>query len=258
MYQEYSGLGAGAPATGAAIGSVVPGVGSAIGAAVGAVAGLLSGKAHYSPWGFLYDDYPQHIYQNEVQIRNLKNAIAHLQGQPEVPLPPMYSKTGGAQYQASMQDIVPKYVPGSESQIAAYSRTLNEPGGAYEQTVQIQLGLIPQLTQQLNSLQGTTLVASGIPIAGSATVGVQPQAMVLAPAPTTASLVQVPQASYSPSPFVSPTAPLQTQSAGMLDFSQLGGITPYLIGGAALLIILMNQKGQSATRTRTVYRRRRR
>jgi hypothetical protein len=239
---------------GAAVGSAVPGIGTAIGGAVGAVAGLLSGKVHHSPWGFLYDDYPQNIYQNEVQIRQAKNAIAHLQGQPEVPMPPMYSKTGGAQYQASMQDIVPKYVPGSEQQIASYSRTLNEPGGAYERTVQIQLGLIPQLQAQMRALQGSSIIASGIPIAGSATMPPQPQLMFQAPIPTTASTFQIPQSSYQPSPF-SPSPSPQYAGAGMMDTSALGGYAPYIIGAIGLAVILLNQRQSPAPRRSRMPRR---
>lgn len=239
-------------ATGAAVGTAaLPGIGTAVGAVVGAVAGLLGPKQHLSPWGFLYDDYPQHIYENEVQIRQLKNALAQIQGSPVVPMPPMYQKTGGAQYQASMQDIVPKYVPGSEAQIAAYSRTLNEPGGAYERTVQIQLGMIPQLQAQLQGLQQSTLRASGIPLAGSATAPsnlIQPGL-----APTAASTYQIPQMEYQPSPF-SP-APAY-QSAGMMDMSSLGGMAPYILGGVALLIVLMSQRQTANAPARRRTRRR--
>jgi hypothetical protein len=132
-------------ATGASIGSaIVPGIGTVIGAAVGAVIGaavkLFGAKEHNSPWGFLYDDYPLKIYEAEVLVRQAFG----------MEMPPMAVRTGGTQYQASMQDIVPRYVPGSEQQIAAYDRRLNEPGGAYEVTYGKQLDLLRQIQSYIS------------------------------------------------------------------------------------------------------------
>lgn len=214
-------------AQGAAAGSAAGPYGAAIGAAIGAAASLLQGKQHYSPWGFLYDDYPQHIWQNESTIVSLENQLNQLTGKPQIPAPPMYSKTGGAQYQASMQAIVPKYVPGSEQQIANYDRTLNESGGAYEQTVAAQLAIIPQLQQELAQLKG-----GSIPASPAVTIG-QPLVAPYSSAPVTIPQTVAPY-SYSLSPTPQTSAQPQQQTA-------LAGFgTPILLGimGLAALMVM--------------------
>jgi hypothetical protein len=247
-------------ASGASAGAAVGGPwGAAVGAVVGLTAGLVSGKAHYSPWNFLYDDYPQHIYENEITINGLRNAVARYTGAPQTPDPPMYSKKGGAQYQASMQAIVPKYVPGSESQIAAYDRKLNEAGGAYETTVKQQISLAPQLQAQLQNLQATSQMLPTQPASGSATAplpygppGAQP---LTAP--------QTPyQGPYSPPPLLPQyqSGPTMTpgnypggapQLADMFGGS-MSGYMPYILGAIGLAAILLSQK--SGGTVRTVYR----
>jgi hypothetical protein len=178
-------------------------------AATGAT--MFGGKEHRSPWGFLYDEYPRKIYEAEA-------AIAQATGQPLPPDPGGgATPAGGPQYQASMLAIVPRYVPGSESQIAAYDRRLNEPNGAYEVTYTKQLGV-------LQSLAGGT------------------------PQPTPAQTMPArPVYSSIPSVQVTPAVPLtaaQRRAAGlpMMQASMLPDLGPYgpmiLIGGAALVLIL--------------------
>lgn len=253
-------------AAGASVGTAIfPGVGTAIGALLGMGVGLFSGKAHYSPWNFLYDDYPQHIYEAENAIVSLRNALARYTGAQQVSPPPMYSKTGGAQYQASMQAIVPQYVPGSQSQIAAYDRKLNEPGGAYESTVKQQLALIPQLQQALQSAQSSGApLAPSYPAPGSATsvapYGGPGPALLTAPPlmpqllPGPSMLPYTPAQSIAPAGYsLSPTynAPGATGVVTADMFSAMGPYMPYILGGVGLLVILMQGKGGG---TKSVYR----
>jgi hypothetical protein len=253
-------------ASGASIGTAIfPGVGTAIGALLGMGVGLFSGKAHYSPWNFLYDDYPQHIYEAENAIVSLKNALARYTGQPQLPAPPMYSKTGGPQYQASMQAIVPQYVPGSQAAIAKYDRKLNEAGGAYENTLKQQLAIIPQLQQALQSAQssGAPIVPS-VPASGSATAPApyggpgSPQLIAppgmpqLTPGPSMLPYTMGPQnispgAGYSLSPTYNAPAGIVTSDM----FGSMGPYMPYILGGVGLLVMLMQGQGGG---TRTVYR----
>lgn len=248
-------------ASGASIGtSIFPGVGTAVGALVGAAAGLLGPKAHYSPWNFLYDDYPQHIYELQTQVVALQNAINRLTGDAQLPAPPMYSKTGGSQYQASMQAIVPQYVPGSEGKISSYDRTLNESGGAYEITVQKQLALIPQLQNTLQTLQARGVqpapasVQSGSPTASPAGSYYSPAGTLLPPGynPTYPTNYQSPSImpQLQPGPSMVPsnisiTTPGQMQ-AGMLPSFNLQDALPYILGGVGLFVILMTQGKQSS------------
>jgi len=247
-------------ASGASAGTaIMPGIGTAIGALIGGAAGLFSGKAHYSPWNFLYDDYPQHIYDNEIQLNGIRNAIAAYTGAAQTPDPPMYSKKGGPQYQASMLAIVPKYVPGSESLIAAYDRKLNEAGGAYENTVKAQIAAFPQLQNQLQNLQ-----ASGRPLAPPVAPGsptspqaiYQPQPYQMAPAP-----IQ-PVTPYNPYAQPVPISPgnISITSPGAAPmtadiFGGAGGYMPYLLGGLGLLAVFAFGADRNEARTRTVYRR---
>jgi hypothetical protein len=254
-------------ATGASIGTaIMPGIGTAIGALIGAGAGLISGKAHYSPWNFLYDDYPQHIYENEVIINGVRNAIARYTGAPQLPDPPMYQKKGGPQYQASMLAIVPKYSPGSETQIAAYDRRLNEAGGAYENTIKAQIALAPQLQNELQNWQqrGQPLPTSPQPASPTA---VAPYGGPY-PAPFQAPQTQPYSTSYQPPPLLpqyqpgptmlpSPNISITSPGGSAPQLSDMfggamSGYMPYVIGAVGLAFILMQQKG--GTQTRTVYR----
>lgn len=276
-------------ASGATIGTaILPGVGTAIGALLGAGVGLFSGKAHYSPWNFLYDDYPQHIYQNEADIIAIENQIAKYTGQAMQPLPPMYQKTGGPQYQASMQAIVPKYVPGSQGQIASYNRALNESGGAYETTVKMQLALYPQLQAQLQQLQTQPLPPPPPPTqtlapvqSGSATApapygGPAPTQLVApgsyapaTPFSTTATPYSAPtvmpqlQPGPSMQPYYPPAAAGSTISVSapgqapmqadvLSSLGGLQGMLPYIIGGIGLFVIMMQQSKGGGSHT--VYR----
>jgi hypothetical protein len=247
---------AAATTTGAAAGSIIPFVGTAAGAAIGSLVGsLVSGKAHYSPWNFLYDDYPQHIYENEAAIVTLKNAINSIiaPGSAVIPSPPMYSKTGGSQYQTSMQAIVPQYVPGSESQIANYNRALNESGGAYEKTFGMQLALIPQLQAQLQQVQGRAQQVQAQPIPGSATSPApvsQPLPQFFAPPvqqgpqyfqPQQPQQIFVPSAApaSAQAPNITITSPGQLPQMQPMQSDILSSpYMPYMIGGAALLLVL--------------------
>lgn len=248
----------------------IPVVGPILGptiAAIGSIVPMLSGKAHYSPWNFLYDDYPQHIWENERDIVALKNAINKIiaPGSPDIPTPPTYQKSGGQQYQASMQAIVPKYVPGSEQSIASYNRTLNEAGGAYEQTVAMQLQMIPQLQQQLQQASAQASQRQAAPAAAVPTVvpqpqpiyaqpaispslyqpavyqpTVQPQYNAPTPAPISASTMQVP-ASYG-APAITITQP--AQQAQQIVSSDMSKYLPFIIGGGVLLAVLALGKGK--------------
>lgn len=183
-------------------------------AATGAT--LFGGKEHRTPWGFLYDEYPRKIYEAEA-------AIAQATGQPLPPDPGGgATPAGGPQYQASMLAIVPKYAPGSESQIAAYDRRLNEPNGAYEVAYTKQLGVLQSL-------------AGGTP---------QPTPAQTMPA---RPVVSTPYGDI-PSVQVTPTVPLtaaQRRAAerqGIMQAGMIPDLGPYgpmiLIGGAALVLIL--------------------
>jgi hypothetical protein len=245
-------------ASGAAAGAAVGGPwGAAVGAVIGLTAGLLGGKAHYSPWNFLYDDYPQHIYENEITINGLRNAIARYTGAPQNPDPPIYSKKGGPQYQASMQAIVPKYVPGSESQIAAYDRRLNEAGGAYETTVKQQISLAPQLQAELQNMQQTRAMMPTQPASGSATApmpyGPPGAAPFVAPQGQTGSL-QPPQLSpqFMPGPTMTPGSYGPAPQMADMFGGSMTGYMPYILGAVGLAAILLGQK--SGGSTRTVYR----
>jgi hypothetical protein len=103
-------------------------------------ASLFADKPHYAPWGFLYDEYPRKIYEAEAVIRSQTG-----EPMPPDPDPGNPKPRGGPAYQVAMLAIVPRYVRGSESQIQAYDRRLNEPGGAYERTYQSQLDRLAQL-----------------------------------------------------------------------------------------------------------------
>ena len=247
-FAASAGGAAGGAAKGAAAGMVAGPWGAAVGAVIGAASSLMTKKPHLSPWGFPYDDYAQKIYENEITINALRNAIARYTGQPQTSDPPMYSKKGGTQYQASMQAIVPRYVPGSESQIAAYDRRLNEGGGAYEQTVQRQIALAPQLQQQLQVLQQTSQPLPIQPASGSATAplpygppGPQPfQAPQTAYSGGFSPPPLLPQ--YQPGPTMTPlpgggSAP---QLSDLFGGSMSGNI-PYILGAIGLAAILLTQ-----------------
>jgi hypothetical protein len=234
-------------AAGASIGtSILPGIGTAVGAAIGAVGGLLVGKKHYSPWGFLYDDYPKRIYANEVEIVNLKNAISALQGGPQLPKPPDplaggFDKT---RFIAAMLQIVPQYAPGSESQIKSFDRRGNEPGGSNEIAYGAQISLIPQLQQQLASLQTAAAIRGNVPSPGSATQPVQLQ--LQPPAPMSPATVQIPTAPQTQAyPYTAPPSSatdyvpaIRPQEAGMLPSFDTNSAAPYVIGGLALLFLI--------------------
>lgn len=252
---------------GAAAGSVIPGIGTAIGSLIGAGVGMLSGKAHYSPWNFLYDDYPQHIYENETSVVALKNALAKYTGQPQLPAPPMYSKKGGTQYQASMQAIVPQYVPGSEADIAAYNRRLNESGGAYEITMQKQLALIPELQAALQGYMqrgaplAPTPVSSGSPTAPAPYTGSTPQLYAPTGGPAQPYYPPPVMPQYQPGGTLQPsnisiTTPgggFAPQLSDMFGGGQLGQYMPYILGAVGLAVILFTQKS-GGSEVRTVYR----
>ncbi len=191
--------------------------------------GLFAGKVHYSPYGFLYDDYPQKIWEAE-------KAIAEGTGQP---IPPQFSKTGGAQYQASMLAIVPKYVPGSEQMIANYDRRLNEAGGAYEVTYGKQLDRLKKLVAG-QTVPPPALATAVIPAQSSSAavpIAAQPNLPAL-----TQDVFQTPgvapapgQPGYPPPPGARPIM----QASMFPDLSQIP--LPVILGAGALLLLLLVQ-----------------
>jgi len=173
--------------------------------------GLFSGKLHQSPWGFAYDDYPMKIWDAE-------RAIAEAMGRE---IPPMWARNGGEAYQASMQAIVPRYVPGSEQKIAAYDRTLNEAGGPYETTY----------AKQLETLR--VLMNKQTPPAPSAPLNYKPTQLPTAAKPA----VTTPGMEYG-FPDTIPVTPQQRLQAGMLPGFDMNSALPFIIGGGALMLIL--------------------
>lgn len=219
---------------------------TAISSLIGPVASLISGKKHYSPWGFLYDDYPMHIGENEQNIVALKNAINKIQGGPQITPPPQVNRNDWQQSLSVMKQIVPQYVAGQESALNSNSRTLNESGGGYEQTYARQAALIPQLQSQLQQLQMKQAATPAAP--ASATLPPLPSAplpQLMAPPAT----VYPAQAQYAPQP-ISITTAAPSQQADMMG--QLGPYLPYIIGGAALLLALLVGQSHNDNRGRKV------
>lgn len=205
------------------------------------IASLVSGKKHYSPWGFLYDDYPMHIGENEQNIVALKNAINKIQGGPQITPPPQVNRNDWQQSLSVMKTIVPQYVAGQESALNSNNRSLNESGGGYERTYAAQAALIPQLQSQLQQLQMRAAVAPPAP--ASATTPPPPSAplpQLVAPPPT----VYPSGAAYAPQP-ISITQP--TTQADMTGMGQLGPYLPYIVGGAALLLAVLVSSQHSDT-----------
>ncbi|MGH8742861.1 MAG: hypothetical protein ACREUY_01130 [Burkholderiales bacterium] len=169
---------------------------------------LISGKPHNSPWGFLYDEYPRRIYELEKIVRSYTGEEL-----PPDPDPGQAKPRGGPAYQASMLDIVPRYVPGSESQIASYDRRLNEAGGAYERTYQSQ-------QETIASFEGAR--AAPMPAqAPTAAVAVSPQTAI-------PSTVTVTPQRQLPRGF--PTVlPITQASMTMLPLLAIGGLALVLM-----------------------------
>jgi hypothetical protein len=201
---------------------------------------FFGGKVHYSPWNFLYDEYPRKIYEAEAVIRSIKGDA----------LPPDpgggASPPGSAEYQASMLNIVPRYVSGAEPLIAAYDRRLNEASGAYEKTYYAQLA-------ELARLQGQP-------------PPVMPSQSALAAKPASAQ-VAYPSAT-SPAPSAAPPSsyPLTDGYGNIVDArgkilkpavtqasmfpTEMGNIAPLVIGGAAILILILSQSGSSGGKSK--------
>lgn len=179
-------------------------------------ASLFGGKLHQAPWGFLYDEYPRKIYEAEAVIRGATG-----EAMPPDPDPGNPKPKGGPAYQAAMLDIVPRYVPGSESQIAAYDRRLNEPGGAYEKTYQGQL-------DRLGVMQGR----ASTPMPAQQATAARPVSAGVA-IPSTIPVTPRVRSPYD-------TTGTKFMQAGMIP--DLGPYGPMiLIGGAALVLILSMQ-----------------
>lgn len=215
---------------------------AAISAAVSAAsaansAGLFSGKIHTSPWGFVYDDYPLKIYEAEVAIKNLRDAINEARGLPPTPaLPPPPTRTGSAQYQTAMLAIVPKYAPGWEDEIAAYNRTLNETGGGYELTYGKQQEVLQQLIMEARALQATPAspVMGPAPLRPDLYSPASPVGGVVAPSPYTPRTALPPGVSPSPTPYIYGQQRPGMSAAGMFG---PGEFSPLLIGGLALAAV---------------------
>jgi hypothetical protein len=227
---------------------------------------LFGGKKHYSPWGFLYDDYPLHIGENEQTIVTLKNAIAQYTGAQQITPPPQVNRGDWQQSLSVMKQIVPQYISGQESALASNNRSLNESGGGYERTYAAQAALIPKLQAQYNQLQVTAKPAPGQPASGSpmapAPYGGPAPPSLIAPSfstPAYYSPALMPQLQpgstlqpYQTAPSnISITTPGQ-MTADMFGGATLQGMLPYIIGGIGLFAILMMQ-GRGGE-TRTVYR----
>lgn len=230
MYvQQNNGLGF--VATVAAIGTIL--------SAASTGAKLFGGKVHYSPWNFLYDEYPRKIFEAETVIRQAK-------GEPPAPDPGGGARpTGGAQYQASMQAIVPRYVPGSEPLIAAYDRRLNEAGGAYEKAYYAQLAELARLQGQAAPSMPAQSAQAAKPAKSSGSAMPSSVAPTLTPPsqyPLTDGYGNVVDASGRP------IQPAYSQ-AGMFG---TGNITPLMIGGAAIgLLLLLTQTNSGGNSSRT-------
>lgn len=199
---------------------------------------LFGGKLHYSPWNFLYDEYPRKIYEAEAALRSMR-------GESLPPDPGGGAKpTGGAEYQASMLDIVPRYVPGSEPLIASYDRKLNEANGAYEITY-------GKILQALQSAQGMSPSGPLVPAqhATSAKPASYPSSTAAAPKLTPPSQYGLTDGYGRPidqyGNLIDPRTgqPIQQQRASMLD--NMGDIAPYLIGAVGLIVILATQNKSS-------------
>lgn len=216
QYQDENQDGLGFIATAAAIVSM---------AATGAK--LFGGKAHYSPWNFLYDEYPRKIYEAEATIRTMTGE----------PLPPDpgggAAPPGGEAYQRSMLAIVPRYVPGSEPLIAKYDRTLNEKNGAYEVTYQKQLSSLATQQGQAAPAMPAQSASSARPVSASAAYAPAPSAVPPSQYPITDGYGRV----------IDPKTGRVVQGAQQASmFTGLDGIPiPLLIGGAALALILLMQ-----------------
>lgn len=183
------------------LGQVLP----AISAGAGLISPLISlfaGKKHYSPWGFLYDEYLQRIWDNETQI---SAAI----GAPEPMGPRPIPRTDTPNLKEVAKSIVSKYVPGAEAQIDVWDRRLNEPGGAFEIAYQKQLAYLAQLTGQPAPAMPPQSQYAAVPVSAQTAI------------PST-----VPIPPRGKAPYI---------QAGMLpDLGQYGPLL--LVGGAALLL----------------------
>lgn len=192
--------------------------------------GLFGGKPHFSPWGFLYDEYPQKIWDAEKTIREAT-------GKPPVKAP--RPATTGPSGQVATLEIIPPYFPGNADvvkQIEAGDRRLNEPGGYREQTYQKQLDILDQLTKQARAAF-TAPPLSPTPYAGAA-VPIVPQVPIFAPQQQPGLPPQ-----FAPQQRVFPTAqPLQISQAGMIDMQS---VTPFLLAGAGVFaLMLLLDKGK--------------
>ncbi len=196
---------------------------SAAGQASGS--GLFAGKAHYSPWGFLYDEYGQKMWDAEKAIREATG---------QVPVKAPRPLTTGPSGMIAALEIVPAYVPGSEQMISNYDRRLNEPGGAYEVTYGKQLARMDAL------VKGQT---------------VPPPAMTTAFIPQQSASAAIPISAQPPLPALQQVqapgtrAPLPVTQASM--FGGLSSIPlPVILGGAAVLALLLFTSQSSAPQRR--------
>lgn len=258
---------------------VIPAV-SAVSSLIGPLTSLISGKKHYSPWGFLIDDYPDNIVANETKINQLQQQLAMLIGQAP---PPQFAPASGFQghkgspaWQATMMPLIQKYAPGYVQYVKGYDRQLVD---GYQQAYQAQQNIMNTLGQQITQAQQQRGIIEGTAIPGSPTALPplsQPYPNYYTPPGTQTPMLMAPQGvpgAYYQSP-ISPY-PQMTQPTYLPPISSpmpsnitvsTPGSQPQVIqagfenwpmllvaGGAALMIILATSK-QSPARTRVVYR----
>ena len=237
---------------------IVPGV-QAAGALTLPLFQIFGGKKHYSPWGFLYDEYYDKIYQNEQNIAALKKAIGELTGVapvfPETPWPPTYV-SAKANLQAAQKVAVPIVSQYTANTNCVYDKHQVEPGGCYEESYGKQLGLIKSLESELQAARTQAQLRASVPSPGSATAPMPqgvPQPVQTAPGNVQyPGIFTQPAAPVSPSPFgpsISITTPgsapvMQADIMGMA-----GGAFPYIVGGIGLLLLLAFQQDKKDRRT---------
>jgi hypothetical protein len=232
------------------IGQIAPFIGPAA-SLISPLISLISGKQHFSPYGFLVDDYPDNIVANEVKINQLQTQIANLMHQPPpapyAPAQGFQGHNGSPAWQATMLPLIQKYAPGYTQYVATYARQL---GDGYNQTFAAQLQLIQQLSAQLQQAQGYGAVQASIPIPGSATaipaasypLPIGAPGQYYPPVVPNPAMYSPPPSYFpgSPSPAIDlapqPPPPQQIVGADMTNYLLMG------FGAFALILLVLAQR----------------